>query len=214
MVDGSTFSPADRDTKKAKGITHRQMVKYASTWDQSGEKETSFDKKQKIWREVFCLSQSNTYTLIYINKDDINLRWGYLWEGIILLCKVLEGHVMVHHYQHCSVKTKETKDDRLFKEILIVSAPFKTQRVKSLRPSYHKTGWSLGSSAVCRGRSAGGQNTPSLWRGRLPPSALGSPQTDRDPPAHLWRTGHIHRQWARVVLTVHVTIWSKASAPL
>ena len=31
MVDGSTFSPADSDTKKAKGITHRQMVKYANT---------------------------------------------------------------------------------------------------------------------------------------------------------------------------------------
>lgn len=31
MVDGSTFSPADRDTKKPKGITHKQMVKYAST---------------------------------------------------------------------------------------------------------------------------------------------------------------------------------------
>lgn len=31
MVDGSTFSPADSDTKKAKGITHRQMVKYART---------------------------------------------------------------------------------------------------------------------------------------------------------------------------------------
>lgn len=27
IVDGSTFSPADRDTKKAKGTTQRQMVK-------------------------------------------------------------------------------------------------------------------------------------------------------------------------------------------
>lgn len=33
-VDGSTFSPAESETKKAKGMTHRQMVKYASTWSQ------------------------------------------------------------------------------------------------------------------------------------------------------------------------------------
>lgn len=31
MVDGRTFSPADSDTKNAKGITHRHTVKYAST---------------------------------------------------------------------------------------------------------------------------------------------------------------------------------------
>lgn len=31
MVDGSTFSPAESDTKKAKGMTHKQMVKYDST---------------------------------------------------------------------------------------------------------------------------------------------------------------------------------------
>lgn len=31
MVDGSTFSPADSDTKKAKGMTQRHTVKYAST---------------------------------------------------------------------------------------------------------------------------------------------------------------------------------------
>jgi hypothetical protein len=32
MVDGSTFSPAESDTKNEKGIIHRQMVKYARTF--------------------------------------------------------------------------------------------------------------------------------------------------------------------------------------
>lgn len=38
MVDGRTFSPADSDTKKAKGITQRHTVKYASTLMPKGKK--------------------------------------------------------------------------------------------------------------------------------------------------------------------------------
>lgn len=57
---------------------------------------------------------------------------------------------------------------------------------------YHRRGWSWGSSAVCRGRSAGGQSTPGWWRGRLPPSTLGSPQRGTGLPAQPSRTGNIH----------------------
>lgn len=38
----------------------------------------------------------------------INLSWLYLRKWVILLCKVLEGHVMVHHYQHWQ-NTKQKK---------------------------------------------------------------------------------------------------------
>lgn len=42
IVDGRTFSPADRDTKKANGITHRQIVKYDRTYNKKAVSNTVY----------------------------------------------------------------------------------------------------------------------------------------------------------------------------
>lgn len=75
----------------------------------------------------------------------------------------------------------------------------------SVSYTYHRRGWSLGSSAVCRGKSARGRSTPSWWRGQLPPSTLGSLQKCRDMPAHLSRTGNI-RTNSRHKLCLHILL--------
>lgn len=75
----------------------------------------------------------------------------------------------------------------------------------SVSYTYHRKGWSLGSSAVCRGKSARGRSTPSWWRGQLPPSTLGSLQKCRDLPAHLSRTGNI-RTNSRHTLCLHILL--------
>lgn len=61
--------------------------------------------------------------------------------------------------------------------------------------TYHKREWSLGSSEVCTGMSAGGRSKQGWWRGQLPPSTLGSLQTHKGLPAHLLKTRNISKGW-------------------
>lgn len=103
MVDGSTFSPADSDTKKAKGITQRHTVKYASTFMPNRKNAQNKEQPFESW-----IANKQGPSTSRLKRLQVNLCWTYFREWIILLCKVLEGHIMVDHHQYWDI-TRRSK---------------------------------------------------------------------------------------------------------
>lgn len=117
---------------------------------------------------------------------------------------------MVYHHQHWERRQKRRNKVGKSKRYschwqVMWSVIQHNDSEASVSYTYHRRGWSLGSSAVCRGKSARGRSTPSWWRGQLPPSTLGSLQKCRDMPAHLSRTGNI-RTNSRHKLCLHILL--------
>lgn len=83
------FHPLTETQRKRKGSPRDRWWSRPAPWFKSGT------KKKKEW-VTDHIKINNENIILYIK----NLRWFYLREWVILLCKVLEGHVMVHHHQH------------------------------------------------------------------------------------------------------------------
>lgn len=230
MVDGRTFSPADSDTKNAKGITHRHTVKYASTLMPIRNKDKIWSKCRRPYKgrkeyqrteRVHGKSEMNLLlrmdnTLVqstgrpYNGLPPLTLRentrkkkTSSLTNNVYQINQIIQLHTLslaeLIESVNSNFISKHGKPLSLpmllFPIIFSWCCWWDTFKAKDSKAivfrTYHKREWSLGSSEVCTGMSAGGRSKQDWWRGQLPPSTLGSLQTHRGLPAHLSKTTNI-----------------------